>query len=150
MATFSFSNIQAGLLSSISTFSPFICDTLPNIGAVPIFNLRSSSFCIGRTLVSSVIPTAESKRFTESLSLLEFSGRVPGLPTTEPMNESLLVLAGSHFVPIATNPPGLTKSTKPAPVPNEVISVCRGSYVFFFSSIIPGLISISSPILKIP
>ena len=92
-----------------------------------MFNLSNSPFLIGFTLISSVVPTAESNKFTLSFSFVEFSGSVPGLPITEPINESLLVIDGSNFVPIATKPPGLTDSTIPAAVPNDVISVRIGS-----------------------
>ncbi len=78
-------------------------------------------------MISSVAPTAESNKFTLSFSFVEFSGSVPGFPITEPINESLLVIDGSNFVPIATKPPGFTDSTIPAAVPNEVISVRIGS-----------------------
>ena len=78
------------------------------------------------------------------------SGRVSGLPTTEPISESLLTYVGSNFVPIATNPPGLTFCTSPAPVPRVEITERIGSYLFFFSSIKPGLISISSPNVNSP
>ena len=84
-------------------------------------------------MISSVIPTAESNRLTSSFNKVEFSGSVSGFPITEPIKESLLVIEGSNFVPIATRPPGFTDSTMPAAVPNEVISVCNGSYDFFFS-----------------
>ena len=72
-------------------------------------------------------PTAESNKLTFNFAVSEFSGKESGLPITEPMNESPLVRFGSSLVPIATNPPGLTLSTDPAPVPKETISVIRGS-----------------------
>ena len=43
------------------------------------------------------------------------------------MNESPRVKFGSSLVPIATNPPGFTLSTVPAPVPKDTISVISGS-----------------------
>ena len=107
------------------------------MGAVPIFTRRDSPTLIGLTLVSSVVPTAESNKFTSTFAVREFSGSVSGLPITDPINESLLVRDGSSFVPIATSPPGFTVSTIPAPVPREAISVRIGSYVFFFSFNMP-------------
>jgi len=88
---------------------------------------------MGRILVSSIIPTADSKRLIDISVVSEFSGNVPGFPITEPIKESLLVNEGSRLVPIAIRPPGLTDSTLPAEVPKEIIWVCMGSYTFFFS-----------------
>ena len=119
--------------------------TFAKIGAVPIFILRFSPCLIGVIFMSSVVPTAESNKLVFNFVLSKFSGNVSGFPMTDPINESLLVKDGSNYVPIATNPPGLTISTVPAPVPNETISVWIGSYDFFFSPYNPGLISISSP-----
>jgi hypothetical protein len=66
--------------------------------------------------------------------LSTFSGRVDGFPTTEPMRESLFIKVGSNLVPIATRPPGLTDSTKPAPVPKVEMTEVIGSYLLLFSS----------------
>jgi hypothetical protein len=66
------------------------------------------------------------------------------------MSESLFMKVGSNLVPIATNPPGLTDSTRPAPVPNVEMAEVIGSYLLFLSSKKPGLISISSPIENSP
>ena len=102
------------------------------------------------TLISSIEPTAVSNRFTSSFALVEFSGSVSGCPITEPINESLLVIEGSSFVPIATRPPGFTSSTRPALVPSEAISVVIDSYLPLFSFASQGLISISSPTFSEP
>lgn len=131
IATLPPSKIQAGLISSTSIELDLILMTLPNTGAVPMFSRSASPDWIGLTLISSVMPTAESNRFTSNFKILEFSGSVPGLPITEPIKESLLVMEGSNFVPMATKPPGFTDSTMPAAVPREVISVSNGSYDFF-------------------
>ena len=72
-------------------------------------------------------PTAESNKLIFSFAVSEFSGSDPGFPITEPINESPRVKFGSSLVPIATNPPGFTLSTVPAPVPNDTISVINGS-----------------------
>ena len=71
--------------------------------------------------MSFIVPTAESKRLTSSRASDAFSGNVSGFPITLPTKESLLVMDGSSFVPIATRPPGLTVSTIPAAVPNDTI-----------------------------
>ena len=54
------------------------------------------------------------------------------------------------MVATATKPPGFTSLTIPAPVPSDAISVLMGSYFPVFSFGNPGLISISSPTLKVP
>ena len=61
---------------------------------------------IGGTFTVEDIPTAESKRLVSNDALIMVSGSVPGLPTTEPINESPPVRDGSSFVPMATSPPG--------------------------------------------
>ena len=98
--------------------------TFAGTGAVPTLTLNNSSVLIGATFVSVTDPTAISNKFMLSFTFVVFSGSVSGFPIIEPINESLLEREGSSFVPIATKPPGLTESTKPAPVPNETISVC--------------------------
>ena len=65
-----------------------------------------SPIFIGGTFTVEDIPTAESKRLVSNDALIMLSGSVPGLPTTEPINESPPVRDGSNFVPIATSPPG--------------------------------------------
>ena len=111
----------------MSILSDFTFITLESTGAVPIFTLKDSPTCIGKTLMSSVVPTAESNKRTWNFASNEISGSEFGFPITEPMKESLLVIEGSSFVPMATRPPGFTLSTKPAPVPKETISVVIGS-----------------------
>ena len=123
MATLPPSNRHTGLLRDISVVSELDFVTLPRIGAVPTLILKFSPVLIGRIFSSLPEPTAESNKLILKLAKSEFSGRESGLPITEPKNESPLVSEGSNLVPIATNPPGFTESTVPAPVPNETISV---------------------------
>ena len=47
-----------------------------------------SPIFIGGTFTVEDIPTAESKRLVSNDALIMLSGSVPGLPTTEPINES--------------------------------------------------------------
>jgi len=98
--------------------------TFAGTGAVPTLILSNSPTVTGTTLVSPAEPTAVSNKLIFSFASVEFSGSVPGLPTTEPIYESLVEREGSSFVPIATRPPDFTSSTIPAPVPKETISVC--------------------------
>ena len=92
-----------------------------------MFNLNISPMLIGAIFSLLAEPTAESNKLTFNFAASEFSGKESGLPITEPINESPRVRFGSSLVPIATNPPGFTLSTVPAPVPNETISVISGS-----------------------
>ena len=92
-----------------------------------MFSLNISPMLIGAIFSLLAEPTAESNKLTFSFAISEFSGNESGLPITEPINESPRVRFGSSLVPIATNPPGLTLSTVPAPVPKETISVIIGS-----------------------
>ena len=126
--------------------------TEQSAGDVPTLRRSASPSASGVTRAASppADPTAESNRLTRSLARSEFSGSVPGRPTTDPMNESPPVIAGSSFVPIATRPPGRTSSTIPAPVPSETISVDTGSYALRRSLRMPGRISTSSPALNEP
>ena len=87
-----------------------------------MFNLNISFMVTGAIFSLFVEPTAESNRLTFNFATSEFSGSESGFPITDPMKESPRVKLGSSFVPIATNPPGLTLSTVPAPVPKETIS----------------------------
>ena len=98
--------------------------TFAGTGAVPTLILSNSPTVTGTTLVSPPEPTAVSNKLIFSFASVEFSGSVPGLPATEPINESLVEREGSSYVPIATRPPDFTSSTRPAPVPKETISVC--------------------------
>ena len=116
----------------------------------PTLKRNMSPIFIGGTFTVEDIPTAESKRLVSNDALIMLSGSVPGLPTTEPINESPPVKDGSNFVPMATSPPGRMLSTKPAPVPSESIVVVIELYVFFLPVCTPGFISISSPTLKTP
>src|SRR5438309_3835850 len=127
IATLPFSNRQTGLLNCTSILSPLTLVTFERTGAVPTLSLNDSPTCTDETFISSAEPTAVSKRFISSFAIEEFSGNVLGFPITEPISESLRVIDGSSFVPIATKPPGLTSSTSPAPVPREEISVMIGS-----------------------
>ena len=106
---------------------PLTLVTFPGIGAVPIFSLSISFIVIGAIFSLFAEPTAESNKLTFNFATSEFSGSESGFPITEPMKESPRVKLGSSFVPIATNPPGFTLSTVPAPVPRETISVMSGS-----------------------
>ena len=92
-----------------------------------MLSLNISFIVIGAIFSLFVEPTAESNKLTFSFAESEFSGSESGFPITEPMKESPRVKFGSSLVPIATNPPGLTVSTVPAPVPKETISVISGS-----------------------
>ena len=127
MATFPPSNRHTGLLRDISIFSELAFVTFPRIGAVPILIRKLSPVFIGTIFSSFPEPTAESNRLIFNFAMSEFSGSESGFPITDPKNESPRVRDGSSFVPIATNPPGFTESTIPAPVPNETISVLIGS-----------------------
>ena len=104
--------------------SDFTLFTFAGTGAVPTLTLSNSPTVMGTTLVSPAEPTAVSNKLIFNYASIEFSGSVPGLPTTDPINESLVEREGSSFVPIATRPPDFTSSTIPAPVPKETISVC--------------------------
>ena len=76
---------------------------------------------MGSTLTKSCVPTAVSNKLMSIVISSTTGGNEFGFPTTAPINESLLMNDGSSFEPIATNPPGFTLSTRPAPVANEPI-----------------------------
>ena len=103
--------------------SDFTLDTFAGTGAVPTLTRSNSPTVTGVTLVSPADPPAVSNKLIFNFASVEFSGSVPGLPTTDHINESLVEREGSSFVPIATKPPDFTSSTIPAPVPKETISV---------------------------
>ena len=149
MATRLLSSMHTGLLSFNSTLLFFVCITVPIVAAVPIFSLNDSLLFIGSTFIISCVPTAVSKRLYSREIPSTSAGSLAGKPTTDPINESLFTKDGSRRVPIATNPPGLTLSTRPAPVPRVAILDLMGSYLFFLSSHNPGLISISSPVSQL-
>src|SRR5712692_3453796 len=131
---------QTGFLSFTSILTSLTLTTVPRVAAVPIFRRSGSLALMGSTLTMSSVPTAVSKRCTSTEMSSTSSGKASGFPTTDPIRESLFTKVGSNFVPIATSPPGLTFSTRPAPVPSVEMVELIGSYLPFFSSKKPGRI----------
>ena len=70
--------------------SAFTFFTFAGTGAVPTLTLSNSPTVTGVTLVSPAEPTAVSNKLIFNFASVEFSGSVPGLPTTDPINESLV------------------------------------------------------------
>ena len=70
--------------------------TDPRVAAVPMLSLRDSPILTFSTLSSSTEPTAWSKSWRSTESLVLGGGSVPGLPTSDPTMRSPLVSAGSR------------------------------------------------------
>ena len=119
---------------------------------VPQLIIKGSLILIGSTFLSSLVPTTRSKSSVFISKLCNTSGKVPSAPATEPDNESALVNAGSNLVATPISPPGPTSSTDSPPASNPMISEVKLIHLFCLLSLtlIPGLISIMSPNLRVP
>ncbi len=125
---------------------------MPTVVAVPTLNISGSVAQIGSTSALSLDPTTHLRRVVRILNSSQVGGSVPGSPATCPVSRSLLVIAGSSVVPIASSPPDVAFFFLFPPAMMLVIRVVIGTQLTLpiCSTRRPGLISISSPVRNTP